>query len=185
MDDEDLDQKSTSTPSHSLGSPPAAGTTAISPATSSMSSNKKRKLYKGMSNNDNNDDNDVETLYPHLSCTRWGENDGFDLTNPSILKSMQALLTELTHIFSTEYELKVKDIAKVGHEISYVRVPRTSSDRSFQNSKAWLNAAIQIAGSSTRAPSNLSTTWQITSSASTKTQSSQIVKPNEYQSANL
>jgi hypothetical protein len=112
-----------------------------------MSSNKKRKLYKGMSNNDDNDDNDVETLYPHLSCALRGENNGFDLTNPSVLKSMQALVTELAHIFSTEYELKVKDIAKVGHEISYVRIPRTSSDRLSQNSKEWLDAAIQIAGS--------------------------------------
>ncbi len=118
-------QKSTSAPSHSLGSPPAAGTTAISPATSSMSSNKKRKLNVGTSNNN---DNNVQTLYPHLSCTLRGENDGFDMTNPSVLKSMQALLTELTHIFSTKYELKVKDKAKVGHEISYVRIPRTSSD---------------------------------------------------------
>jgi hypothetical protein len=134
-DNEDSDQKSMSAPSHSLGSPPAAGTTAISPTTSSMSSNKKRKLYKGMSNNNDNDDNDVEMLYSHLSRVLRGENNGFDLTNPSALKSMQALLTELTHIFSTEYKLKVKDIAKNGHKISYVRVPRTSSDRSFQNSK--------------------------------------------------
>jgi hypothetical protein len=91
-----------SAPSHSLGSPPAAGTTAISPATSSMSSNKKRKLNVGTSNID---DNDVQSLYPHLSHALGGENDGFDMTNPSVLKSMQALLTELTHIFSTEYEL--------------------------------------------------------------------------------
>jgi hypothetical protein len=88
-----------------------------------------------------------KSCIPHLSCTPRGENNGFDLTNPSVLKSMQALLTELTHIFSTEYELKMKDIAKVGHEISYVRVPRTSSNRSFQNSKEWLDAAIQITGS--------------------------------------
>jgi hypothetical protein len=146
-DEEDLDQKSTSAPSHSLGSPPAAGTTAISFAKSSMSSNKKRKLNKGTSNNDDNNDNDVETMYPHLSHALGGENDGFDMTNPSVLKSMLALLTELTHIFSTEYKFKVKDIAKVGHEISYVRVPKTSSNRSFQNSKEWLDAAIQIAGS--------------------------------------
>ncbi len=116
-DEEDLDQKSTSALSHSLGSPPAAGTTAISPATSSMSSNKKRKLNVGMSNND---DNNVQTLYPHLSRALGGENDGFDMTNPSVLKSRQVLLTELTHIFSTEYKLKVKDKAKVSHEISYV-----------------------------------------------------------------
>ncbi len=146
-DEEDSDQKSMSAPFHSLGSPPVAGTTAISPATSSMSSNKKRKLNVGTSNNDDNDDNNVETLYPHLSRALGGENDGFDMTNPSVLKSMQASLTELTHIFSTEYELKVKDVAKVGHEISYVRVPRASSNQSFQNSKEWIDAAIIIAGS--------------------------------------
>ncbi len=85
-DEEDLDQKSMSAPSHSLGSPPAAGTTAISPAMSSMSSNKKRKFNEGMSNNDDNDDNDVETMYPHLSRALGGENDGFIMTNPSVLK---------------------------------------------------------------------------------------------------
>jgi hypothetical protein len=79
-DEEDSnDQKSTSAPSHSFGSPPAAGTTAISPATSSMSSNKKRKLNVGTSNNN---DNDVQTLYPHLSHTLGGEKDEFDMTNP-------------------------------------------------------------------------------------------------------
>jgi hypothetical protein len=60
---------------------------------------------------------------------------------------MQGLLTELTHYLSTEYELKVKDIAKPGHVIHYVRVPTTSSNLSFNNSKEWLDAAIQIAGS--------------------------------------
>ena len=41
------------------------------------------------------DDNNVEWLYPQLSCALGGgEHDGFDITNPSIIKSMQALLTE-------------------------------------------------------------------------------------------
>jgi hypothetical protein len=60
---------------------------------------------------------------------------------------MQALLTELKKIVSSAYELKVKDIAKHGHVIRYVRVPITSSDQSFQKDKEWLDAAIQISGS--------------------------------------
>ncbi len=52
---------------------------------------------------------------------------------------MQALLTELTNFFSSAYELKVKDIAKHGHVIRYIRVPITSS-----NHKEWLDAAIHI-----------------------------------------
>ncbi len=48
---------------------------------------------------------------------------------------MQALLTELTNFVSSAYELKVKDIAKHGHVICYVRFPITSSDQSFQKTK--------------------------------------------------
>jgi len=89
----------------------------------------------------------VERLYPYLSRALGGQEDGFDITNPSVIKSMQALLTELTNFFSSAYELKVKDIAKHGHVIRYVRVPITSSDQSFQKEKEWLDAAIQISGS--------------------------------------
>ena len=45
------------------------------------------------------DDYDVERLYPYLSCALRGQEDGFDITNPSVVKSMQALLTELNKIF--------------------------------------------------------------------------------------
>jgi hypothetical protein len=41
-------------------------------------------------------DYDVERLYPYLSCALGGQEDGFDITKPSVVKSMQALLTELT-----------------------------------------------------------------------------------------
>jgi hypothetical protein len=74
------------------------------------------------------DDDDVGRLYPHLSRALGEQEDGFDITNPSVGKSMQALLTELTFFFSSDYELKVKDIAKHGHVICYVRVPITSSN---------------------------------------------------------
>ncbi len=93
------------------------------------------------------DDNDVERLYPYLSRALGGQEDGFDITSPSVVKSMQALLTELTNFFTSDYELKGKDIAKHGHVIHYVRVPITSSNQSFQKDKEWLDAAIQISGS--------------------------------------
>jgi hypothetical protein len=63
------------------------------------------------------DDDDVERLYPHLSRTLSEQEDGFDISNPSFIKSMQTLITELTNFFSTDYELKVKDMAKQGHVI--------------------------------------------------------------------
>ncbi len=81
------------------------------------------------------DDDDVERLHPHLSRAIGGREDGFDITNPSAVKSMQALLTELAHFFSSDYKLKVKDIAKHGHVIRYIRVPITSSNQSFQKDK--------------------------------------------------
>jgi hypothetical protein len=42
------------------------------------------------------DDEDVETLHPHLSRALGWQEDEFDISNPSVVKSMQALLTELT-----------------------------------------------------------------------------------------
>ncbi len=94
------------------------------------------------------DDDDVEMLYLHLSSTLGGgEQDGFGITNLLVVKSMQVLLTELTNFFSANYKLNVKDIAKIGHAIHYVRFPITTSDHSFQNSKEWLDTAIKISGS--------------------------------------
>ena len=58
---------------------------------------------------------------------------------------MQALLAELIDLLSTDYELNVIDSRN--NTLSFVRVPKTSSDRSFQNSKEWLDVAIKIAGS--------------------------------------
>ena len=65
--------------------------------------------------------------YPHLARALGGE-DGFDLTNPSVQKSMHYLFTELNNLLSTTYGLNVSDMSY--KKISYVRVPQTSSDRS-------------------------------------------------------
>ena len=92
------------------------------------------------------DDDDMETLNPHLLHALGERENGFDISNPSVIKSMQALLTELTNFFSADYELKVKDMAKQGHVICYFKVPTNSNDRSFLNNKEWLDTAIQISG---------------------------------------
>jgi hypothetical protein len=56
---------------------------------------KKRKLNKIDLSVTLLDDDSGETLYPHLSLALGGGEDGFDITNPSNLKSMQKLLNEL------------------------------------------------------------------------------------------
>jgi len=82
--------------------------------------------------------------YPRLS---WmlGQHVGFNPTEPRTKKIMESLLVELVDLLSTEYELVVKNSAN--KRLSYVRVPTSSSNRSFQNSKEWVDTAIKIAGS--------------------------------------
>ena len=114
--------------------------------TSSPNKSKSKKPNNNVlgDNDDSLDNLDMAKSYPHLARALGGE-DGFDPTNPSVLKSMRCLLTELNDLLSTTYELNIRDMTY--KKISYVRVPRTSSDRSFQNSKEWVDTAIQIAGS--------------------------------------
>jgi hypothetical protein len=131
-------------PNKQLSTPPVAATAAtISPNPMVYEKHRSEKftptkidLIRG---------NDCVERYPSLSLIFGGKN-GFDPTDPSVQKSMEILHTKLTDFFSTEYELKVED--PVSHEpISYVRISKTFSDQSFQNSKEWLDVAIQIAGS--------------------------------------
>jgi hypothetical protein len=90
-------------------------------------------------------DNDMSKLYPNLSHA-LGDDDGFfDPTDPLVDKSMRGLLKELNHLLSTKYELNLRGISN--QYISYVRVPRTTSDHTFTNSKEWLDTAIKISGS--------------------------------------
>jgi hypothetical protein len=58
---------------------------------------------------------------------------------------MQALLDELVDLLSTDCELKTT--SSNNKPLSYVRVPTAATDRSFQNSKEWLDCAIRISGS--------------------------------------
>ncbi len=82
--------------------------------------------------------------YPHLSRA-LGKEDGFNPANPTTQKIMRALLAELIELLIKDYELNVIDSAN--NSVSYFRVPKTSSDQSFLNTKEWLDVAIKIAGS--------------------------------------
>jgi len=81
--------------------------------------------------------------YPHLLHVLGKEEDGFNPRDPSIQKIMRGLLAELIDLLSKDYELNIIDSAN--NSVSCVRVPKTSSDRSFQNSKERLDVAIKVA----------------------------------------
>ncbi len=93
--------------------------------------NKKRKLNEDKVVDVPDDDN-VSRSYPHL-CQALGLDDGFDPTDPSIRKSLVALLTKLNCLFSTEYELVIQGYGN--KLIHYVRVLKTSSNDSFRSTK--------------------------------------------------
>jgi len=88
----------------------------------------------------------MSKLYPNLSHA-LGDDDGFfDPTDPLVDKSMHGLLKELNYlVLSTKYELNLRGISN--QHISYVRVPRMTSDHTFTNSKEWLDTVIKISGS--------------------------------------
>ena len=115
-------------------------TNSLSSSSPQAPANKKRKLNKGASNVDVSLNDD----YPHLLHALGKEEDGFNPADPTIQKIMRGLLAELIDLLSKDYELNIIDSAN--NSVSYIHVPKTSSDRSFQNSKEWLNAAIKVAG---------------------------------------
>ncbi len=78
--------------------------------------------------------------YPNLLHALGKEDDGFNPTDPTTQKIMRALLTELIELLGKDDEFNVIDSANNTH-LTYVCVPKTSSNRSFQNSKEWLDVA--------------------------------------------
>jgi hypothetical protein len=102
-------------------------------------SNKKQKLNTAI----HNDNVPLLTVdYPHLSCA-LGQEDGFNPADPTTQNIMQLLLAELLYLLSSDYEANAIDSQY--NKLSYVRVPKTSNDRSFHNTKEWLGVAIKIA----------------------------------------
>ena len=83
--------------------------------------------------------------YPNLSRALGKEDNGFNPTDPTTQKIMRALLAELIELLGKDYELNVIDSSN-NTQLTYVRIPKTSSNRSFHNSKEWLDVAIKVAG---------------------------------------
>jgi hypothetical protein len=84
--------------------------------------------------------------YPNVRRALGVADDAvFDPSEPATNKSMQLLLSELVDIMCKGNELTVN--SNNGKLLSFVKVPKTSTDRSFLNSKKWLDDAIHIAGS--------------------------------------
>jgi hypothetical protein len=54
------------------------------------------------------------------------EEDGFNPADPTIQKIMRGLLAELIDLLSKDYELNIIDSAN--NSVSYIRVPKTSSN---------------------------------------------------------
>jgi CCR4-NOT transcriptional regulation complex NOT5 subunit len=133
-----------SSSSVSSTSPSSSTTTTMTTSSSSSSppapANKKRKLNEDVSNVDVSSNDD----YSYLSCALGKKDDGFNQADPTIQKIMRGFLAEFIDLLSKDYELNIIDSAN--NSVSHVRVPKTSSDRSFQNSKAWLDVVIKVAG---------------------------------------
>ena len=72
--------------------------------------------------------------------------DGFDPYDELTQQSIRSMLTEIIHLLdSSRGGLRVKDFG--GHEVEFVRVPRSSTDKSFNNNKSWVDDALKINGS--------------------------------------
>jgi hypothetical protein len=80
--------------------------------------------------------------YPALAAI-FGNN--FDPFQEDIQEKLHAYLTEITHILdASQAGLKVKDFG--GHDVYYIRVPKAGSDKTFNNSKSWVDEALKING---------------------------------------
>ena len=79
---------------------------------------------------------DVEReMYPILAGIYGDE---FDPVDHKTLDFVRSMLSEIVHLLDASREgLKVKDFG--GHDIMFVRVPRSSSDKSFNNAKSWVD----------------------------------------------
>ena len=88
--------------------------------------NKKRKLENGVSDEYVSSKKDDYYSYPNLSSALGQEDGGFNPTDSTVRKKMRAVLAELIDLLSNDYELNIIDSAN--NSVSYVRVPKTSSD---------------------------------------------------------
>jgi hypothetical protein len=81
-------------------------------------------------------------MYPILAGV-YGNK--FDPVDHKTLKSIRLMLLEIVHLLDASQEgLKVKDFG--GHNVVFIRVPCSSSDKSFNNTKSWVDEALKING---------------------------------------
>jgi hypothetical protein len=81
-------------------------------------------------------------MYPILAGIYGDE---FDPGARKTLDSVKLMLSEIVHLLDASREgLKVKGLG--GHDIMFVRVPRSSSDKSFNNTKSWVDEALKYNG---------------------------------------
>ena len=79
-------------------------------------------------------------MYPILASL-FNEFDPYDDKVQSLLSP---LLSEVFHLLDASREgLKVNNLAGY-HEASYIKIPRASSDKSFNNSKTWVDDALSL-----------------------------------------
>ena len=72
--------------------------------------------------------------------------DEFNPIDDNTHESVRSLLSEIMNLLDASHEgIQVKDFA--GHIVSFVRVPRPSSDKLFNNTKSWVDEALKINGS--------------------------------------
>ena len=72
--------------------------------------------------------------------------DGFDPYDESKQQLIRSMLTEIIHLLdSSRGGLKVKAFGC--HEVEFVRVPHSSTDKSFNNNKSWVDDALKVNGS--------------------------------------
>jgi hypothetical protein len=82
-------------------------------------------------------------MYPILAGIYGDE---FDPVDHKTLVSVRSMLLEIVHLLDALQEgLKVKDFG--GHDVVFVRVPCSSSDKLFNNTKSWVDEALKINGS--------------------------------------
>jgi hypothetical protein len=71
--------------------------------------------------------------------------DEFDPVDHNTLDLVWSMLLEIVHLLDASREgLKVKDFG--GCNVMFVQVPRSSSDKSFNNTKSWVDEALKYNG---------------------------------------
>ena len=84
-----------------------------------------------------------QMMYPLLTKI-YG--DAFDPLSEETKKNVEPLLAEIIRLMGgTSRQMNVTDNA--GNKNSFIRVPRSSSDKSFNNTKSWVDKALEISGS--------------------------------------